>query len=230
MSAPAVSEFAALPKESKPRERLLRHGPEVLTDAELLAVLLRTGMRGQHVLALAQQLLLQFGGLRGLLAAAPAQLAQTPGLGPAKASQLMAMLELTRRSLAEPMRRDTLLNRPETVREYCAALLGHADVEVCWVLYLDNQLRLVASEELSRGTLSQAPVYPREVVRAALRHHAAAVILSHNHPSGHAEPSQADRQITKRLREALQLIDVRLTDHIIVAGHQTVSFAERGWL
>lgn len=223
-----VADFNALPADARPRERLLRHGAAVLTDGELLAVLLRTGVRGQDVLSLAQALLAGFGGLRGLLGADAGQLAQATGLGPAKISQLQAILELVRRSLAEPLRQGQLLNRPELVRAYCATLLGHHTIEVCHALYLDTQLRLLASEEVSRGTLSQATLYPRELVRAALRHHAAALILVHNHPSGSTEPSAADCLLTRQVSQALKLVDVRLADHIIVAGHQTVSMAAQG--
>lgn len=214
----------------RPRERLLRHGARVLSDAELLAVVLRTGLPGCHVIDLSHRLLMSFGGLRGLLGADAAQLSGTQGLGPAKASQLMAVLELSRRSMAEELTRERTLNRPELTEAYCSVLLAHHTVEVCIALYLDNRLRLIASEELSRGTLSQAAVYPREVVRAALRHHAASVVLAHNHPSGIAEPSAADRHLTKHLSQALALMDMRLTDHIIVAGHQTVSMARLGEL
>lgn len=212
----------------QPRERLLRHGPRVLTDAELLAVVLRTGLPGCPVLELSRQLLTRYGGLRGMFGATPQQLLEAPGLGPAKASLLAAVLELSRRSLAEQISREHLLNRPELTQAYCQAQLAHQTVEVCLALYLDNRLRLIACEELSRGTLAQATVYPREVVRAALRHHAASVILAHNHPSGVAEPSAADKHLTQHLSRALALVDIRLADHIIVAGNQSVSMAALG--
>jgi len=212
----------------RPRERLLRHGARVLSDAELLAIVLRTGLPGCPVLELSRRMLARFGGVRGLLGASPQQMLETPGLGPAKASQLIAVLELTRRSFAEEMNREPLLNRPELTQAYCQTQLAHQPVEVCLALYLDNRLRLIACEELSRGTLAQATIYPREVVKAALRHHAATVILAHNHPSGLAEPSTADRQLTRHLAQALALVDIRLADHIIVAGHVTVSMAARG--
>lgn len=214
--------------DERPRERLLQHGARVLTDSELLAVVLRTGLPGCPVLELSRQLLTRFGGVRGLLSATPQQLQETPGLGPAKASQLIAVLELTRRSFAEQMNREHVLNRPDLTQAYCQAQLAHHSVEVCLALYLDNRLRLIACEELSRGTLAQATIYPREVVRAALRHHAATVILAHNHPSGLAEPSAADRQLTRHLSQALALVDIRLADHIIVAGHVAISMAARG--
>lgn len=214
----------------QPRERLLRHGPQVLSDAELLAVVLRTGLPGCHVIDLSHRLLSEFGGVRGLLGAEAQRLSSAHGLGPAKASLLIAVLELARRSMAEQLSRARTLNRAEITQAYCAALLGHHTVEVCVALYLDNQLRLIVSEELSRGTLAQAAVYPREIVRAALKHHAASVILAHNHPSGLAEPSAADRQLTRHVAQALQLVDIRLTDHIIVAGNQAVSMASLGQL
>lgn len=217
-----------MPAEARPRERLLRHGPGVLTDAELLAIILRSGVRGQNVLALGQALVQRYGGLRGLFGASAGQLNAVPGLGPAKVCQLLAIVELARRSLAEEMQREHLLNRPELVRNYCATLLGHETIEVCMALFLDNRLRLIVAEELSRGTLSQATIYPRELVRAALRLHASTVILVHNHPSGVGEPSAADIQLTKHVSQALRLVDVRLADHIIVAGHTTVSMATLG--
>jgi len=214
----------------RPRERLLKHGAQVLSDAELLAVVLRTGLPGCNVIELSHRLLGKFGGLRGLLGADAQQLAGTQGLGPAKTAQLIAILELARRSMAEQLTRERTLNRPELTQAYCMALLGHHTIEVCMALYLDNQLRLIASEELSRGTLAQAAVYPREVVRAALRHHAASVVLAHNHPSGLAESSAADRHLTRHVSQALALVDIRLVDHIIVAGHQAVSMAQLGQL
>lgn len=217
-----------LAPEARPRERLLRHGPEVLTDAELLAVILRTGLPGRHVLALAEDLLSSFGGLRGLLGASIEQLNAASGLGPAKTSQLVAVMELGRRALAEQMQREHVLNRPDLVQSYCATLLAHQTIEICMALFLDTRLRLIAAEELSRGTISQATIYPRELVRAALRLHASTVILVHNHPSGSCEPSNADIQLTRHVGQALRLVDVRLADHIIVAGHQTVSMAKLG--
>jgi len=228
LHARALSSLPAGPE--RPRERLLRHGARVLSDAELLAVVLRTGLSGCNVIELSHRLLDKFGGLRGLLGADAHQLAGTQGLGPAKTAQLIAILELARRSMAEELTRERALNRPELTQAYCMALLGHHPIEVCMALYLDNQLRLIASEELSRGTLAQAAVYPREVVRAALRHHAASVVLAHNHPSGLAESSAADRQLTRHVSQALALVDIRLVDHIIVAGHQTISMAQLGQL
>lgn len=229
IAAPAVP-LAAMPPEERPRERLLRHGPTVLTDAELLAVLLRTGTRGCNAIELGRRLLTQFGGLRGLFGASRDELRGVLGLGEVKAAQLQAILELARRELAEEIHRGDALSRPDHVRRYCSATLAHRRIECCMALYLDARNCLITSEILSQGTLAQAAVYPREIVRAALRHHAASVILAHNHPSGNAEPSQADEHLTRHVRAALALVEVRLLDHIIVAGGQTTSLAERGMM
>jgi len=216
--------------QARPRERLLRHGARVLTDAELLAIVLRTGVKGRPVLTLARDLIVTFGSLRSLFAATPQALSGVPGLGAAKTSLLLSILELARRTMLEDLAQRCALDHPGRVKQYCIALVGHRDVEHCMALYLDNRLRLITAAEVSRGTLAQAPVYPREVVRAALRHHAAALILTHNHPSGTAEPSEADTQLTRHLQRALALVDVRLVDHLIVANGQAVSLAERGLL
>lgn len=227
---PTSSLQASLAPEERPRERLMRHGPAVLTDAELLAVLLRTGTAGCNALELGRKLLADFGGLRGLFSAPAAELRRTPGLGSVKTGQLQAILELARREIAETLQRDDVMSHPEAVRRYCATALAHLDIECCLALYLDARNRLIISEMLTTGTLAQAAVYPREIVRAALRHHAASVILTHNHPSGNPEPSQADEHLTRHVKSALQLVDIRLLDHIIVAGRQTTSLAERGLL
>ncbi|CAB3920174.1 RadC family protein [Achromobacter anxifer] len=219
-----------LPKHERPRERLLRHGAAALQDAELLAIALRTGIPGLNVVELGNQLLIRFGGLRGLLGTAPEELMAVPGLGTAKASLLAALLELARRAIEEDLTRNDNLNHPLQVKQYCKMALGHRPVEHCIALYLDNRLRLIATGELARGTLSQASVYPREVVREALRHHAAALIVAHNHPSGLAEPSAADRGFTQHLKQALALVDIRLVDHLIVAASTVVSMAEIGSL
>lgn len=219
-----------LPAAERPRERLLQHGAAVLTDAELLAIMLRTGTTGLGAVALGHALLGRFGGLRALLAASPKELGQVPGLGSAKISQLLAVRELGRRSLHEDLRRECALDHPERVKQYCAVQLADRKVEHCLALYLDSRYRLIASEEISRGTLSQTSIYPREVVRSALHHHAAALILAHNHPSGSSEPSAADHAVTRHLKAALALVDVRLLDHLIVAGNQAVSLAELGQL
>lgn len=218
------------PESERPRERLLTHGPKALSEAELLAVFLRTGVRGHSVLELARHALERFGGLNGLMAAPRAEIEKLAGFGPAKYAQLQAVLELARRALHEDIKRQTLLNSPQRVREYLRLSLAHLPHEVFVVLFLDTQNRLIAQEELFRGTLSQTSVHPREVVKQALRYNAGAVILAHNHPSGAAEPSRADELLTRALKSALELVDVRVLDHIIVAGPASVSFAERGLL
>ncbi len=214
----------------RPRERLLAHGPQVLTSAELLAIILRTGMKGCGVVELSHRLIQHCGGLRGLLSADAATLLKLPGLGQAKASEILAISELSRRALEEELRSGETLDQPARVKRYCMALLGHLEIEHCVALYLDTRFRLIVAEEVARGTLSQASIYPREVVKAALRHHAAALILAHNHPSGVAEPSQADLALTQHLRKALALVDVRLLDHLIVTAGGALSLAERGML
>lgn len=212
----------------RPRERLLARGAASLTSTELLAIVLRTGS-GQHdVLQLSHMLIQQFRGLRGLLAAEPAALMGMRGLGKAKACELLAVSELSRRALAESLGDKDALNSPAVVKHYCKAMLGHLQVEHCMALYLDSQYRLICAEEISRGTLTQASIYPREVVKAALRHHAAALILAHNHPSGLREPSEADLHLTQHLKRALSLVDVQLLDHLIVTANSATSLAERG--
>lgn len=217
-------------QHERPRERLLRLGASALQNTELLAIALRTGLRGLNVLDLSSQLLDQFHGLRGLLGATPEELLAVPGLGSAKACSLAAVLELAKRAIEETLTRNSTLDHPSRVKQYCRVSLAHRRVEHCIALYLDSQLRLIASGELARGTLSQASVYPREVVREALRHHAAALIVAHNHPSGLAEPSAADLAFTRHLKQALALVDVTLVDHLIIAGDQAVSIAELGRL
>ncbi|CAB3855319.1 RadC family protein [Achromobacter deleyi] len=221
---------ARVSKQERPRERLLRHGAAALQNAELLAIGLRTGVPGLNVLDLSGRLLERFSGLRGLLGATPEELLAVPGLGTAKACSLAAVLELAKRAVEEELTRDSTLDHPARVKQYCKVTLAHRRVEHCIALYLDSQLRLIASGELARGTLSQASVYPREVVREALRHHAAALIVAHNHPSGLAEPSAADQAFTRHLKQALALVDVSLVDHLIVAGDEVASMAELGRL
>jgi DNA repair protein RadC len=216
------------PEGERPRERLLEHGAMVLTDAELLAVFLRTGSAGRSAIEVGRCALSRFGGLNAMLAATRTEFAGIPGLGPAKYAQLQAVLELARRALTEDVKRGSLLNMPDKVRDYLRLMLGRLPHEVFLALFLDAQNRLLAAEELFRGTLTQTSVYPREVVKQALKHNAAAVILAHNHPSGIAEPSRADELLTATLKQALSLVDVRVHDHVIVAGSATVSFAERG--
>ncbi|NMK46665.1 DNA repair protein RadC [Achromobacter sp. Bel] len=219
-----------LSKHERPRERLLRHGAGALQDAELLAIALRTGIPGLNVMDLSYRLLERFSGLRGLLGATPEELMTVSGLGAAKSCTLAALLELARRTIEEDLTHSDTLRHPGQVKQYCMTALGHRRVEHCIALYLDNQLRVIATGELARGTLSQASVYPREVVREALRHHAAALIVAHNHPSGLAEASAADRGFTSQLKQALALVDIKLLDHLIVAGSTVVSMAELGGL
>lgn len=219
-----------MPLATRPRERLLALGPQALADAELVALLLRTGTAGRSVLQLAEDLLGRCGGLSGLLHAKPADLRGVKGVGPARQAELAAVIELARRSLAERLSQRPAMDHPEAVRQHLSLQLGALPHEVFAVLFLDAQLRLIALEEMFRGTLTQTSVYPREVVKRALALGASAVILSHNHPSGVAEPSRADEFLTQSLRSALALVDVRVLDHIVVAGGQSVSMAERGLL
>jgi DNA repair protein RadC len=214
----------------RPRERLLTHGAGALADAELLALLIGTGQRGRSALEIARQLLERFGGLAGLLAAPAASVRAAPGIGPARWAALLAGVELARRSVGRELRRGDALASPEAVAHYLALTLQHRPHEVFAVLFLDARNRLLAAEELFRGTLNQTVVYPREIARRALEHNAAAVIVAHNHPSGLAEPSQADRLLTDALRRALQCLDIPVLDHLIVAGGRRYSFAENGLL
>jgi DNA repair protein RadC len=218
------------PIQERPRERLLAVGAGALADAELLAILLRTGVRGKSAVEVARQLLGRFGSVAALLEAGAERLAETPGLGSAKHAQLQAALELARRALREEMSSRDALSSPGAVRDYLRLSLSGREHEVFVALLLDAQHRVIACEELFRGTLTQTSVYPREVVKCALRHNAAAVIFAHNHPSGVAEPSHADEILTRSLRAALTLVDIQVLDHFIVAGSRTMSFAERGLL
>ncbi|TAL83806.1 MAG: JAB domain-containing protein [Candidimonas sp.] len=217
-----------LPSPERPRERLIAHGANVLTAPELLAIILRTGIKGCNAVELGQRLITQFGGLRGLLAADAQTLMTVDGLGLAKTCELLAINELNRRALEEDLKSGQALDQPQRVKHYCTAALGHLRIEHCIALYLDSQYRLILAEEISRGTLTQASVYPREIIKAGLRHHAAALILAHNHPSGVAEPSEADLALTRHLKHALALVDIRLLDHLIITAGQAVSMAERG--
>jgi DNA repair protein RadC len=226
----AISDW---PAAERPRERLLAKGAGSLSDAELLAVLLRTGIRGKSAVELARELLGRFGGVGGLLAHfanAGAAMLGIKGLGAAKSAQLGAALELARRTLQEQLTTGTALTSPGAVRDYLRLAIGGRDYEVFVCLWLDAQHRVISFQEPFRGTLTQTSVYPREIVKAALAANAAAVIFAHNHPSGAAQPSQADELLTRNLREALALIDVKVLDHFIVAGAQSLSFAERGLL
>jgi DNA repair protein RadC len=217
------------PPQERPRERLLALGPESLADAELLAILLRTGARGKSAVDLARDLLSRFGSVSALLESRQGA-GGTPGLGQAKLAQLKAALELARRALKEEISTRSALTSPKAVRDYLRLALSGREHEVFVVLLLDAQHRVIASEELFRGTLTQTSVYPREVVKCALKHNAAAAIFAHNHPSGVAEPSHADEILTRSLKSALALVDIQVLDHFIVAGSRTMSFAERGLL
>ena len=230
-----------LPTDARPREKLLARGPAALADAELLAILLRTGMAGKGVLQLAEELLSQpatctatgqvsggFGGIAGLLHTSSDDLRRTKGLGPAKRAELVAVMELARRALAQQLRQRTAFDSPDAVKQYVQMHLAHKGHEVFAVLFLDSQHRLLALEEMFRGTLTQTSVYPREVVLRALHHHAAAVVLAHNHPSGSVQPSRADEALTHTLKSTLALVDVRVLDHIIVAPGCALSMAEQG--
>jgi DNA repair protein RadC len=220
------------PDDQRPRERLLAEGPAALSDAELLAIFLRTGVTGKSAVELARDLLAHFDhSLAQLAAATPQELIQVKGIGPAKAAQLVATLELARRGLHEGMRSRPALATPGAVRDWLRLKLAPLQQEVFVALWLDAQHHLIADEILFKGGLTQTSVYPREVVKQALARNAAAVILAHNHPSGLAEPSKADEMLTRTLKDALALVDVRLLDHFIVAGQSTpLSFAERGLL
>ncbi len=212
------------------REKLLKYGAESLSDAELIAIFLRTGLPGLHVLQLAEQLLQQFGSLRALLTATQQEFCQHKGLGQAKYVQLQASTEMTRRYLSQAIRRDNALTSPQQTRQYLTSVLRDQQREVFLILFLDSQNRVIADEILFQGTIDSASVYPREVVKRTMHYNAAALILAHNHPSGIAEPSDADRRITRRLVDALALIDVRILDHFVIGDAQLVSFAERGWM
>jgi DNA repair protein RadC len=213
----------------RPRERLLAQGPKALSDAELLAVLLRTGVRGKDAVELARELLAQFKGLGGLFAAGP-ELAKVKGLGDAKRAQFAAAIELAQRSIAESLQEGVALTSPGAVRDYLRLALAGRAHEVFVCIWLDAQHRVIRIDEPFTGTLTQTSVYPREVVKTALRVNAAAVIFAHNHPSGVAQPSQADELLTGNLKEALALVEVKVLDHFIIAGNQAISFAERGLL
>lgn len=214
----------------RPRERLLAFGCAALTDCELLAVILRTGIKGRPALDLARDLVTRFGGVAPLLAADAASLARAPGIGPARAAELRAAVELVRRALLEEVARRDALASPDAVRDYLRLILSQLPHETFVVLFLDSQNRLLAAREMFRGTLTQTSVYPREIVKAALTHNAAAVVFAHNHPSGVPEPSRADELLTLALKQALALVDIRTLDHFVIAGQRVVSFAERGLL
>ena len=220
----AISDW---PPAERPRERLLAKGAKALSDAELLAVILRTGTRGTSAVELGRELLARFNGIAGIFAA---DLSGVKGLGPAKRAQFEATIELARRSIDGQLIEGDALTSPGAVREYLRLALAHRAHEVFVCLWLDARHRVIACEESFRGTLTQTSVYPREIVKSALKANAAAVIFAHNHPSGAAQPSQADELLTRNLKEALALVEVKVLDHFIVAGRQAISFVERGLL
>lgn len=223
-----MSSLQHLPADSLPREKLLTRGAAALSDAELLAILLRTGMVGCGVLQLAEQLLAQQGGLAGLLHTSVADLGRTKGLGPAKKAELLAVMELAKRAVTQQLQARAVFDSPATVQHYVQLHLAQRPHEVFAVLFLDSQHRLIAMEEMFRGTLTQTAVYPREVVVRALHHHAHALVLAHNHPSGSVLPSPADLALTHTLQSALALVDVRVLDHVIVGPGAAYSMAQEG--
>jgi len=222
--------IADWPEDERPRERLLKHGASVLSEAELLAIFLRTGIAGANAVELGRQLLTRFGNLQRLFAAPLSEIGSVRGLGPAKYAQLQAVIEMARRALEEDIGERDAMSSPQAVREFLQLTLGGRAHEIFMAMFLDAQNRLLGSEELFRGTLTQTSVYPREVVKTALRYNAAGVIFAHNHPSGVAEPSRADELLTQTLKQALSLVEIKTLDHFIVAGSRTLSFAERGLL
>lgn len=218
------------PADERPREKLLGKGAATLTDAELLAIFLRTGIAGKSAVDLARDLLDEFGSLQALLMADKDHFCKGKGLGDAKYAQLQAVLEMAKRHFVEVLQRGDVLTSPETTRAYLSAQLRGYSYEVFACLFLDNKHRIIVLEELFRGTIDGASVYPREVVKRALFHNAAAVIFAHNHPSGVSEPSQADKQVTNKLKQALDLFDIRVLDHFIIGDGQPYSFSEHGLL
>ena len=222
--------IATWPTTERPREKLIARGPHSLSDAELLAIFLRTGSRERSAIEIARALLDQFGGLSALLNAPRVEFVALHGLGDAKYAMLQAIQEISRRSMLEALQRSSALTSPDQTRAYLKNILGHQQREIFWALFLDSQHQVIASEALAHGTIDSASIYPREVLKASLSHNAAALIFAHNHPSGSLIPSEADKSITRRLQQALATVDIRVLDHIIVGGNRTVSMAELGLL
>ncbi len=222
--------IADWPLDDRPREKLMAKGAEALSDAELVAIFLRTGVKGRSAVDLAREALARFGSLSGLFAADAGALGSVSGLGIAKYAQLQAVLEMSRRALREKLSRGSALSSPQAVRDYLRLKLQDRPHEVFVGVFLDAQNRVLAVEELFRGTLTQTSVYPREVVKRALHHNAAALIFAHNHPSGIAEPSRSDESLTQALKHALALVDVKVLDHFVIGAGAAMSFAERGLL
>lgn len=218
------------PASERPREKLIELGASALSDAELLAIFLRVGVVGKSAVDLARDLLVRFGSLNGIYAASEKEVSSVHGMGVSKYVQMQAVFEMSRRALSEQIQEKDVLSSPEQVREYLVLKLANQLHEIFIVLFLDAQNRLIATEEMFSGTLTETSVYPREVVKRALHYNAASVMFAHNHPSGVAKQSQADEAITQELKKALALIDIRVLDHFIVAGNQTLSFAEVGLL
>ncbi|NOL50159.1 RadC family protein [Pelistega europaea] len=213
-----------------PRERIIKHGPKVLSTAELLAIVLGTGTKGNNVISFCQSLLDQFGGVRALLNTTSEELRPVKGLGNAKIAQLLALKELALRSLEEPLRDSKVFNKSSAVKQYCIQLLGHLEVEQCHILFFNNAFKLLHTQLASEGTIDKAQIYPREIIKLAIRFHATNIILVHNHPSGIPKPSDADVQFTDDIKCALALVDIRLVDHLIIANNEAVSLAEEGYL
>lgn len=216
--------------QERPRERLIKHGPKVLSTAELLAIILGTGHKGTSVEHFCQSLLNQFGGIRALLNTSSEELHPIKGLGTAKIAQLLALKELSLRALEDPLRHQTILNKSSDVKEYCIHLLGHLEIEQCHALFFNSAFKLVNTHLIAEGTINKAQIYPREIIKLALRFHAVGVILVHNHPSGVLEPSMPDLTLTENIKQALDLVDIKLLDHLLVANNQALSFAEEGFL
>jgi len=226
----SISAIRNWPASERPRERLRKHGASALSDSELLALFIRTGIPGSSAVDIGRNLLLRFRSLSALLDANDETLSEIIGLGPAKIAQLRAIKEIVRRSLVVHISKTPALDSPNAVGDYLQLMVGGRPYEVFVTLYLDIRFRLLHAEESSRGTLTQTAVYPREIIREAMRHNAAAVIVAHNHPSGDVAPSDADRSLTRQLKTALQTVDIRLIDHFVVSSTQRTSFSERGWL
>jgi DNA repair protein RadC len=218
------------PVSERPREKLLIKGPHSLSDAELLAIFLRTGCKGKTAIDLARDLLIEFGGLRQILESTREAFCKTQGLGDAKYTQLQAVMEMARRHLSEYLTKEDNLNSPDQVREYLIRQLRHQSREIFAALFLDSQHRLLMYDQMFYGTIDSASVHPREVVKKALDYNAAALIFAHNHPSGVAEPSAADKHITTVLQKALRLVDIEVLDHFVIGDGEIISFAQRGWL
>lgn len=216
--------------ELAPREKLLQQGAESLSDRELLAIFLRTGVKGTNVMRLAEDVLDHFGSLHELMTADFHSINAIKGLGLAKFAQIMAVSELSRRCFACQLNRENTMLNPEITHQYLQNLLAHREREIFLVLFLDNQHRVIRHEEMFAGTISRVEIHPREIVREAMKVNAAALILAHNHPSGMAEPSFADRKVTEQIIKACQLLDIRVLDHLVIGQGETVSFAERGWI